>query len=82
MAEINSSPLQETKINPFEVQIGGNHYKDLEIQPMEYSLKNKLNAAQHTIIKYVTRYKKKGGREDLEKAIHCIEMLIDYEYHE
>jgi len=59
-------------------QIGGNHYKDMIIQPMEYSMKNNLNALQHTIIKYVSRYKDKNGVQDLEKAKHCIEMLIDY----
>jgi hypothetical protein len=61
-------------------QVDGNHYKDLAIQPMEYSFKNKLDPAQHTAIKYITRFRNKGGRRDLEKAIHCIEMLIELEY--
>jgi hypothetical protein len=61
-------------------QIGGDHYKFMPIQPMEYSMKNNLNACQHTAIKYVTRYKVKGGKQDLLKAIHCIEMLIEMEY--
>jgi hypothetical protein len=61
-------------------QIGGDHYKHMPIQPMEYSMKNNLNACQHTAIKYVTRYKVKGGKQDLLKAIHCIEMLIEMEY--
>lgn len=60
-------------------QVGGNHYKDLKIQPMEYSMANGLNACQHTAIKYVTRYKSKGGIEDLKKAIHSIELLIEFE---
>lgn len=60
-------------------QIGGSHYKGLKIQPMEYSLANNLNAAQHTIIKYTTRYKDKGGIEDLRKAIHTLELLIEHE---
>lgn len=67
-------------MSALEKQVAGNHYKDLAIQPMEYSMKNKLNACQHTAIKYVTRYKDKGGVEDLKKAIHCIEMLIEFEY--
>lgn len=67
---------------PENTQIGGSHYKGLAIQPMRYSMKNGLNACQHTAIKYVTRYKDKGGIEDLKKAIHCIELLIQYEQEE
>jgi len=46
---------------------------------MEYSMANNLNACQHTAIKYLTRYKDKNGVEDLRKAIHTIEMLIEFE---
>ena len=63
-----------------EKQVAGTHYKKLAIQPMEYSMKNNLNSCQHTIVKYVTRYKDKNGIEDLKKAIHCIEMLMEFEY--
>ena len=59
-------------------QIGGKHYKDMAIQPMEYSMLNKLDACQHTAIKYITRFREKGGEEDLNKAIHCIDMLRDF----
>ena len=45
----------------FNTQVGGNHYTKLAIQPMEYSMKNNMNALQHTIIKYITRYKDKNG---------------------
>lgn len=68
---------------PENTQIGGSHYKGLAIQPMRYSMKNGLNACQHTAIKYVTRYKDKGTPiEDLKKAIHCIELLIQFEQEE
>jgi hypothetical protein len=60
-------------------QVGGSHYKGLKIQPMRYSMANGLNACQATVIKYITRYKQKGGIEDLRKAIHCIELLIEFE---
>ena len=60
-------------------QIGGDHYSKLAIQPMEYSMANNLNACQHTIIKYVTRYKDKNGLEDLMKAAHTLQMLIEIE---
>lgn len=62
-----------------KTQIDGDHYLKLAIQPMEYSMANGLNPCQHTAIKYVTRYKDKGGIEDLRKAIHTIEMLIEFE---
>ena len=64
---------------PLDVQIGGDHYKSMAIQPMEYSMANKLDACQHTIIKYVTRFREKGGVQDLEKAKHCIDLLIHFE---
>lgn len=62
-----------------ENQVGGNHYSKLKIQPMEYSMANKLDACQHTIIKYVTRFRDKAGVQDLEKARHVIDMLIEFE---
>ena len=60
-------------------QVGGSHYVKLAIQPMEYSMANGLNACQHTIIKYVTRYADKNGLEDLKKARHTLDMLIEFE---
>jgi hypothetical protein len=60
-------------------QIGGTHYTKLKIQPMEYSMANNLNACQHTIIKYVTRFRDKNGLEDLRKARHTLDMLIEFE---
>lgn len=62
-----------------DTQIGGDHYKKLKIQPMEYSMGNKLDACQHTAIKYITRFRDKGGVADLEKAKHVIDMLIEFE---
>ena len=65
--------------SPLETHIGGDHYTKLAIQPMQYSMKNGLDPLQHTIIKYVTRFRDKAGIEDLEKAKHCIDMLIEFE---
>ena len=69
----------EDTVSALDAQEGGDHYKKLKIQPMEYSMANKLDACQHTIIKYVTRFRDKGGIEDLRKAKHCIDMLIEFE---
>ena len=60
-------------------QIGGEHYKNFEIQPIEFIHKNGLSFIQGNIIKYVCRYKSKGGIEDLQKAKHCIDLLIEFE---
>lgn len=75
-------PLSETKCTPLSTQVGGDHYKSLKIQPMQYSMANNLNACQHTVVKYITRYKDKGGKQDLLKAKHCIDLLIEMEYPE
>ena len=55
-------------------QVGGDHYKKLAIQPMEFSCANMWDAAAHTALKYITRYRDKAGVVDLEKAQHCIEL--------
>ena len=72
-----TKPIQQVSVT--DTQVGGDHYTKLSIQPMRYSMENGLDALQHTIIKYVTRFRDKAGIEDLEKAKHCIDMLIEYE---
>lgn len=67
-------------MSALERQVDGGHYVKLKIQPMEYSMANKLDACQHTVVKYVTRFRDKGGKADLEKAIHTLQMLIEIEY--
>ena len=57
-------------------QVGGSHYKNYKIQPIEYTLANNLNFCQGNIIKYVSRYKHKNGLEDLEKAQWYLNRLI------
>ena len=73
-----TKPIQQ-ELKATETQIGGDHYTKLAIQPMRYSMENGLDALQHTVIKYVTRFRDKNGIEDLEKAKHCIDMLIEFE---
>ena len=67
-------------MSAWDEQEGGGHYKSLVIQPLQYSLANQLDAGQHTVIKYVTRFKTKGGIEDLDKAIHTLELMKDHYY--
>ena len=56
-------------------QVGGDHYQKHAIQPWEYAEINKLSFLEGNVVKYITRYKDKGGKEDLEKAKHCIDLL-------
>ena len=56
-------------------QVQGNHYKSFKIQPIEFINKNNLSFIQGNIIKYVCRYDKKNGNEDIDKAIHYCELL-------
>ena len=56
-------------------QVGGSHYQDFAIQPLEFITKNKLSYIQGNIIKYVVRFSQKNGTEDLDKAIHYINIL-------
>lgn len=61
-------------------QVGGDHYKDMAIQPVEYIHGNKLSFLEGNIVKYITRHKTKGGRADVEKALHYCELLLQLEY--
>ena len=66
-------------MSSLERQIGGDHYKDKPIQPIEYIFMNKLGFCEGNIIKYLTRWKDKNGLQDLYKAQHYLEMLIELE---
>lgn len=63
--------------DPVCEQVGGEHYKDLPIQPIDYIYKNGLGFVEGSIIKYVTRWKRKNGVQDLRKAESLIKYLID-----
>ena len=60
-----------------EHQVGGSHYKNKSIQPIDYIIGNNLGFCEGNVIKYVTRYKDKNGVEDLMKAKQYIEFLIE-----
>ena len=61
----------------YNKQVGGNHYKKYKIQPVEFIIKNNIGFGEGNVIKYILRFKDKGGIADLEKAKHYIELLID-----
>lgn len=60
-------------------QVGGDHYKRLKIQPVEYIHANGIPFIEGSVIKYLTRWRSKGGVADLEKAKHLIDLLIELE---
>ena len=77
-------PLNRTKarcrLRAKSKQVGGSHYKDMPIQPAEFIHRNGIGYIPGNVIKYVVRFAKKGGRQDLEKAQHYIQLLIEMEY--
>jgi hypothetical protein len=61
----------------FKKQVGGNHYLKYKIQPVDFIIKNNIGFVEGNVIKYILRFKEKGGVQDLLKAKHYIELLID-----
>jgi hypothetical protein len=72
----------EKNENPLLDQVGGSHYKDMKIQPAEYNHANGIGHLAGDAIAYISRYKSKNGRQDLEKAIHSLQLLIQLDYDE
>ena len=66
--------------DPYDKQVGGNHYQTMKIQPAEFVNKNKMLFAEGNAIKYICRHINKGGKQDLEKAKHYIVMIIERDY--
>lgn len=64
-------------MSEFDRQVGGSHYKDLKIQPLEFIVANKLPFCEGNVIKYVVRWSTKGGLQDLQKAKHYLDLLIE-----
>lgn len=75
-----SDSVQAEDSSALRVQEGGSHYKAMAIQPVEYIFKNNLGFIEGCVIKYVSRYKNKNGLEDLKKAKHFINLLIEMAY--
>lgn len=59
------------------IQVGGDHYKSRPIQPIQFSMANSLDACASSILKYVTRHASKNGRQDLEKALHYVDLRLE-----
>ena len=61
-------------------QEGGSHYKDMVIQPVEFITKNQIPFLEGNVIKYVCRHASKNGKQDIEKAIHYLELIKELHY--
>ena len=68
-------------MSSLNIQFGGNHYKGMAIQPIEFIMKNNIGFMEGNAIKYISRWRSKGGVEDLKKARHYLDMLIEFEEH-
>lgn len=76
-------PVEESKTDSTDAltkQEGGNHYKSMKIQPVEFIHANNIGFLEGNVIKYICRHKNKNGIEDLKKVIHYAELLIQLEY--
>jgi len=69
-------------MSAYKKQIGGKHYIKYKIQPSKFVVENRLLYPEGCVIKYVIRHQDKGGKQDLEKAKHMIDMIIERDYGE
>ena len=69
-------------MSAYKKQIGGKHYLKYKVQPSKFVVENKLLYPEGCVIKYVVRHQDKGGKQDLEKAKHMIDMIIERDYEE
>ena len=69
--------MTKEEVNSKSIQVGGNHYKDFNIQPIDFIYANDIPYIEGNVIKYVTRWKNKNGVEDLKKARHYLDILIE-----
>lgn len=65
-----------------DTQEGGDHYRDMKIQPVEFITKNQIPFIEGCVIKYVCRHRSKNKAQDIKKAIHFLNLLLELEYSE
>lgn len=71
--------MRPHRTQAMHAQVGGSHYKDCALQPIEYIFANGIGFAEGNVIKYVSRWRAKNGVEDLRKARHYLDLLIEHE---
>jgi hypothetical protein len=78
MPEKNTVIMKKESV--YKKQVGGSHYKSMVVQPSEFVNKNRLLFAEASAIKYICRHAAKGKEEDIDKAIHYLEMIKERDY--
>lgn len=82
-AEVGEQPrVTQEDLKALDTQVGGGHYKDFKIQPIQFTMANNLDFIQGNIIKYACRHKNKNGAEDLRKVIHYAQLALQLQYGE
>lgn len=76
------APTEAIMTSPLKEQVGGGHYAAMKIQPVEFITANKIPFIEGCVIKYVCRHRAKNGKQDIEKAIHFLNLLLELEYPE
>lgn len=66
-------------MSAFQTQVGGSHYSQMAIQPAEYCHRNGIGKLEGDVIAYVSRWRTKNGVEDLRKARHTLDLMIEME---
>lgn len=69
-------------MSALDLQIGGEHYRKMKIQPIEFIHANELDFLQGNVIKYITRHKNKNGAADVRKALHYCQLILELQYKE
>ena len=78
----NKDMFKKVEYDSLEKQVGGKHYQNMKIQPAEFINENKLLFAEGNAIKYICRHQSKGKADDIQKAIHYLEMILERDYGE
>ena len=76
----NKEIFKKATYDSLDKQVGGKHYRDMKIQPAHFINENKLLFAEGNAIKYICRHSAKGKEEDVKKAIHYLEMILERDY--
>ena len=76
----NEKIFKKATYDSLDKQVGGKHYRNMKIQPAEFINENKLLFAEGNAIKYICRHSIKGKEEDVRKAIHYLEMILERDY--
>ena len=78
--KIVATRIEGKQKSSLDTQEGGDHYKTMKIQPVEFSTANKLTFLEGCVIKRVCRHRSKNGAEDIRKAIHELNLILELEY--